>query len=336
MITWGIVGNSHDASIAVFNDKELVWAALAKDFSKVDNDPHLNPELVNAAKQAGGWREPDEVIWYEIPHLKSIRQVWAGQGWSSFRENNIPKYLKQWGITCPIKFAKHHKSHAAYGWYTSKLNDATILVLDSIGEFETLTIWSGNPKLDRGRNNDKLKKVYSQKYPHSVGLFYSAMTQRLGFKANRDEYKVAELGAPIATHENLELVNNMISTFIDGKLNGDIPGVDFKVNMHKGCDWYKPELKSDMDMARLANATQFVFELIMQSNSKWCLKHLPSRNLIITGGCALNKQAVDLIRNDWDNVYIPPNPGDPGSCIGAVLAMSKKHIDFHPEMWYNN
>lgn len=327
MITWGIVGNSHDASIAVFEGEKLLWAALAKDFSKVDNDPHLNPELVNAAKEAGGWRMPDKVIWYEIPWLKSCRQVWAGQGWHNFAENNITKYLKQWDITCPIHYAKHHHSHAAYGWYTSGFEDATILVLDSIGEFECLTIWRGT---------DHLSKIYSQSYPHSVGLFYSAMTQRLGFKANRDEYKVAPLGDPIATSENLELINHLTETFIKPKLNGDVPGVDFKINMHKGCDWYKPELKSDMDMARLANATQFVFQLIMQSNSKWCSKHLPSRNLIITGGCALNRQAVDVIRGEWDNIWVPPNPGDPGSCIGGVLAMNKQHIDFDPKIWYNN
>ena len=327
MIIWGIVGNSHDASIAVFKDKKLIWAALAKDFSKIDNDPHLNPELVNAAKEAGGWRMPDKVVWYEIPFLKSIRQAWAGQGWL-FAENDIKKYLKKWGITCPIRYIKHHRSHAAYGWYTSGFKDASILVLDSIGEFECLTIWRGT---------DHLKKIYSQKYPHSVGLFYSAMTQRLGFKANRDEYKVAPLGAQIATHENMGLINDMIKTFCEPEmLSGTTPGVPFNINMHKGCDWYKPELKSDLDMARLANATQYVFQLMMQSNSKWCLKNLPSRNLIITGGCALNKQAVDIIRPNWDNVWIPPNPGDPGSCIGAVLALNREHIDFDPKMWYNS
>ena len=300
---------------------------MAKDFSKIDNDPHLNPELVNAAKEAGGWRMPDKVVWYEIPFLKSIRQAWAGQGWL-FAENDIKKYLKQWGITCPIRYIKHHWSHAAYGWYTSGFEDASILVLDSIGEFECLTIWRGT---------DHLKKIYSQKYPHSVGLFYSAMTQRLGFKANRDEYKVAPLGAQIATHENMGLINDMIETFCEPEmLSGTTPGVPFNINMHKGCDWYKPELKSDLDMARLANATQYVFQLMMESNSKWCLKNLPSRNLIITGGCALNKQAVDAIRPNWDNVWIPPNPGDPGSCIGAVLALNREHIDFDPKIWYNS
>ena len=90
-----------------------------------------------------------------------------------------------------------------------------------------------------------------------------------------------------------------------------------------------------MDMARLADATQTVFELMIQSNSKWCLNHLPSRNLIITGGCALNNQAVNLIRSDWDNIYVPPNPGDPGSCIGGVLELGKNHIAFKRELWYN-
>ena len=125
MITWGMVGNSHDASIAVFKDETLVWSALAKDFSKIDNDPHLNPELINAAKQAGGWRDPDEIVWYETPWLKTLRQWWAGQGWLG-KENNIEKYLKQWNLKCPIKYAIHHHSHAAYGWYTSGFEYATI------------------------------------------------------------------------------------------------------------------------------------------------------------------------------------------------------------------
>ena len=327
MITWGIVGNSHDASIAVFDGEKLLWAALAKDFSKVDNDPHLNPELVNAAKEAGGWRMPDKVVWYETPFLKTLRQWWAGQGWLQ-KENNIHKYLRQWDIKCPIKFAIHHNSHAAYGYYTSGLPNATVIVLDSIGEWECFTIWACY--------DDKMKKIYSQKYPHSIGLFYSALTQRLGFKANRDEYKVDPLGTPIKVEENINLLNDLLSTFVEGPLNGDLPGVKFKVNMHKGCDWYKPELKSDMDMARLARATQCAFELMLKSNTKWCWNHLPSRNLIITGGCALNKTAVNMVKKGWHNVWVPPNPGDPGSCIGGVLASTKQHIDFDSKIWYNN
>jgi predicted NodU family carbamoyl transferase len=118
-------------------------------------------------------------------------------------------------------------------------------------------------------------------------------------------------------------------------LNGSEPGVKFSHNLHKGANWYKPELYTKNDLARLANATQFVFELMVKSTSKWCLQNLPSHNLILTGGCALNKVAVDGIEKKWNYIYVPKNPGDPGSCIGAVLALNNKHIDFDEKIWYN-
>ena len=91
MITWGIVANSHDASIAVFKDDSLKWAGLAKDFSKIPNDPHLNKKLIRRAMRHG---KPNKVIWYERPFLKTLRQYWAGQGWLG-KENNIRAYLRQ-------------------------------------------------------------------------------------------------------------------------------------------------------------------------------------------------------------------------------------------------
>ena len=155
MIIWGMVGNSHDASLAVFVDRKLVWASLSKDFSDVPNDPDFNWTQIESARQTYG--PPDKIIWYERPFLKTLRQFAAGQGWLA-KENNIKAYLKKWGITCPIEYVDHHESHAAYGYYTSKFQDATIICIDSIGEFETFTIWTGN--------GSELKKVYKQKYPH--------------------------------------------------------------------------------------------------------------------------------------------------------------------------
>lgn len=331
MITWGIVGNSHDASVAVFEegsfgDSKCLWAGLSKDFSGIDNDPHLNWEMLQHITVTEGLPRPDKIAWYEKPFLKSIRQLQAGQGWT-FSENNIKKYLDKWQLDAPIHYAKHHKSHAAYGFYTSGMSNAMVMCIDSIGEYETFTIWEGY--------NDTLVKRYSQSYPHSIGLFYSAMTKRIGLVPNRDEYAVEGLGRDIATSENLELVNDMVSTFIADPLDGSIPGVKFKHNLHKGAQWYKPELTTESDLRRLANATQFVFELMIKSNSKWILENFHSRNLILMGGCALNKVAVDGIRKNWANVYVPKNPGDPGSCIGAVLALNNKHIDFNDKIWYN-
>ena len=111
-----------------------------------------------------------------------------------------------------------------------------------------------------------------------------------------------------------------------------MPGVHFKFNLHRGGRHILPELKDEIEMAY---ATQEVYERILQSNSNWCKKKLPSRNLIITGGCALNKQANQSIESDWDNLYVPKNPGDPGSCIGAVASKLKKHLDYSENIWYN-
>ena len=183
MITWGISANSHDAALAVFVNDKLEFASHAERFSGVKNDPHLNADLINYALK---WGEPDEVVWYERPFKKSLRQLRAGQGWR-FGENNIRKYLKSYGISTPFRTVDHHHSHAAAGYYTSPFRDATVLCIDSIGEFETLTVWSAK--------KEKLTRVSSQGYPHSVGLWYSAMTQRVGLNPNEDEYILMGMAA---------------------------------------------------------------------------------------------------------------------------------------------
>ena len=183
MITWGISANSHDAALAVFTNEGLEFASHAERFSGIKNDAHLNADLINYALK---WGKPDEVVWYERPFVKTLRQLRAGQGWN-YNENNIRNYLKGYGITAPIRYTNHHHSHAAAGYYTSPFTDATVVCIDSIGEFETLTVWEG-----KGNN---LKKIYSQGYPHSVGLWYSAMTQRVGLKPNEDEYILMGMAA---------------------------------------------------------------------------------------------------------------------------------------------
>ena len=156
MIYWGISANSHDAGLAVFVDNNLIFASHSERFSGIKNDKNLCQELVDYAKQ---WGEPDQIYWYENPYLKTVRQLLAGQGWN-WNKNNIKKYLNQWNINAPIHYSSHHRSHAAAGYYTSKFDDACVLVIDSIGEFDTLTIWDVNIS--------KFDKVYSRKYPYGI------------------------------------------------------------------------------------------------------------------------------------------------------------------------
>jgi len=320
MITWGLVGNSHDASLAVFDNNILQWAALSKDFSDIPNDPHLNRKMIYYA--LNHWGGPDLAIWYERPLLKTIRQFYAGQGWL-LKENNVRKYLKKFiGYNLPIKYTQHHLSHAAYAYYTQPHDDCAVICLDSIGEFETLTIWHGK--------DNRLKKIHSQGYPHSLGLFYSAMTQRIGLIPQRDEYLVAQY-AEKGNKERLFRV--MWDEIISMHGLGVDPKVTLHENLHRGCSWWRPELNTQQDLNDIAATTQAIFEYCLMNLSEWARKETGSTNLALAGGGALNRQAVEKIKHRWNNVWVPTNPGDPGSCIGAVLAHTKTKTTLDNQ-WY--
>jgi len=320
MITWGMVGNSHDASLAVFDNERLLWASLSKDFSKIPNDPNFNWTQIEVAKQSFG--SPSKVVWYERPFLKTLRQWKAGQGWL-YKENNIKKYIEGWGLNCPIEYTQHHLSHAAYAYYTQPHDDCAVICLDSIGEFETLTVWHGK--------GNKLQKIYSQGYPHSLGLFYSAMTQRMGLVPQRDEYLVSEWAKKGNTKALLGAMRNELID-VDHK-KSDPQKILMRENLHRGCMWWRPYLKSQQDMYDIAAATQFLFEYAVNILSIYAKVRTGSKHVALAGGGALNKDALDKIEGHWDSIYVPSNPGDPGSCIGAVLAKRKQKIVIDRE-WY--
>ena len=316
MITWGISANSHDAALAVFTDEGLEFASHSERFSGIKNDPNLNKELIDYAKK---WGQPDELIWYERPLVKTLRQFRAGQG-IRLRENNIRNYLRSYGLHAPIKYTSHHLSHAAAGYYTSPFNQATVVCIDSIGEFDTLTVWNGS--------GNKLKKIYSQKFPHSIGLWYSAMTQRIGLKANEDEYILMGMAA---YGDSRVYRHQIMHDFFESKT---LP-IKFKHNLHRGCNWWRPELNDDHNF-NIAAGTQWVYETILDNILLWCKQNGNSDNLVLMGGCALNCSANHLAYKYFKDVWIMPNPGDAGSSIGAVLAHKKQHMPMdHAYLGYN-
>jgi carbamoyltransferase len=325
MITWGISANSHDAALAVFNNKKLVFASHSERFSGVKNDPHLHQEMVDYAREC--WGNPNEVCWYERPIIKSVRQLFAGQG-LTFKENNIKKYLRQYGINAPIHYKSHHRSHAAAGYFTSAFNDACVIVIDAIGEFNTLTIWKGNA--------DSLDCVYNIDYPHSVGLWYSAMTQRIGLKPNEEEYILMGMAA---YGDPKRLYNDILHDFISfpNRLEDDNL-LYTKQNLHKGCQDWRPDLTTEQDMFDIAAATQAVYETIFDQTLRYAQQLVDSKNVVIMGGCALNCVANSIAYKYYKNVYIMPNPGDAGSAVGAVLAQhpSWRQLEpFNPFLGYD-
>jgi carbamoyltransferase len=309
MITWGISAGNHNAALAVFKNRDLVFASEAERFSKFKNDPDLNNDLIECAL---GYGEPEKIFWYEKPWPKTMRQIYAGQG---FQNNSVTQYLKKYNIHKPVHCLAHHHSHAAAGYYTSKFEEACVLVIDAIGEFECYTQWLG-----QGR---RLDKVRSLDYPHSLGLFYSAMTQRCGLKPNEEEYilmGMAALGDPD------RLFKDMFREFIS--LPNDDYGDPYRLkqNLHRGCLAWRPDLVTEQDRYDIAAAAQQIYETVFERILQMAANS--SRNLVLMGGCALNCSANPLAYKYFDNVWIMPAPGDNGSAIGAVLADMSRHIEW--------
>ena len=327
MIVLGISGAlNHDAAVSVIKDGEILFASHSERYSKIKNDPLLNDEIIQEALSYG---KPDVIAWYERPILKKFRQLIAGQFSLAFDKTELPShYLKKFpeldGIK--VKYQTHHYTHAASGYFTSGFDDAAVVVIDSMGEFETLTIWEGK--------NDALFRVYEQHYPNSVGLFYSAMTQRLGLKPQEDEYILMGMAAYGDLHRRVDgkslvkhIYDNLKITLNRHKEDAHII-VNIGKNLHRGCKWFLPELTTEQDMFDLAAATQFVYEQMLTEIIKEAKREVDSKNLVIMGGCALNCSANSNITHNYDNVWIMPNPGDAGSCIGASQRFFKERINW--------
>jgi len=310
MITWGISANSHDGALAVFDDDRLLFASHTERFSGLKNDPHLNQKIVKYAIQLAG--EPDLVCWYEDPNWKFTRQLYAGQNIKEcWHDRNIKNYLASYGIHAPIKYSNHHEAHAAGAFFTSPFDSCAVLCIDSIGEWNTTTIWKAGP--------NGLKKVWSMNYPNSIGLWYSAMTQRCGLKANEEEYilmGMAAFGDKNRLAERIE--NDFFNT---------------KINLHRGCKWWAPELNTEQDMFDIAAATQYIYERKFKELLYKARDLTHENRIALAGGCALNCVANDFAWLMFDDVWIFPNPGDSGSSVGAVLAHRQNKIVWEHCYW---
>ena len=219
-----------------------------------------------------------------------------------FARNRVKKYLDKYGITCPIKYVGHHEAHAAH-YYNSTFDDATIIVIDSIGEWDTTTIWQAE--------NNKLTKRYSTSYPDSLGLFYSSMTQRCGLTPQKDEMIIDQ-----SKYGHVDVNPIIKKVMMDDLVIPHTWKPLFTKNMHRGIGNWRPEFKKK----EIAPVAQDVFEDLVMKISDYARLKLPSKNLVLSGGCAFNRGMRNKINRNWDNVYYPPNPGDGGSAETCVLA----------------
>lgn len=305
MIILGINETSHDAAISLIENGNILFAGHSERYSKIKNDWYINNKLVEDALQYG---TPDCIAYYEKPLLKASRLVLkGGKGdWKPrFDLDNIPR-----------KSFTHHYSHASAGYYTSKFDDAVIIVLDAIGEWNTSTIWTGE--------GSKITKRYTQNYPVSFGLFYSAFTQLVGLKPNEEEY----IFMGMAGYGNWRRYFRKIEEYFSGFDKQ-------KYNFHQGIiDWFEPiDEQAKFDIAA---AVQLVYERRLIEFAKYAKHITKKKNLVFMGGCALNCSANTKLWEVFDDIWIMPNPGDAGSSLGAAAAMYGKHLNWNgPYLGYD-
>jgi len=304
----GINCLNHDAAVSVIEDGKILFAAHSERYSRQKNDMYLNDEIMQEAFSFG---EPNKIAYYERPWLKKTRQLYAGQYNEVFSLDNLPsRYLKPWIQNSKIEYVDHHKSHAAAGYYTSPYQEAAILVIDGIGEWDVLTIWHG-----KGNN---IKKIYNIKYPHSLGLFYSAATQAIGLKPCEEEYILMGMSGWGKDKYWEKMRKDIFDKNTLLKLN---------YNLHKGLGEYGKE----WDQFDMAASTQTLTEIALFDIVKKCKSLLPNvPNLVYMGGCALNCVANGkILPKFYKNTWIMPNPGDAGSSLGAAASVYGKHIEWN-------
>ena len=247
MIRWGISAYNHNAALSVVDGDEILFASESERYSGIKNDANLPDELIQAALKFG---EPEDINWYENNKLKNLRRLYAGQ---KLKRLPLHPYLKK----RKINFHTHHTTHAAAGFYTSPYQNATVLVIDAIGEFTTTSIWDGVP-------HHGLHKIWSQRYPTSLGLFYSAITHRCYLKPNEEEYILMGLFLlPVKISGEYEIILPPLWHF-----------------PHTTTQCFKPQYE------------QIEWRNNEEEFEKWCTGttgyYTQSNNLVFMGGCALN------------------------------------------------
>jgi carbamoyltransferase len=308
----GISAGFHDAAVSMIDSAgNILYAGHAERYSKRKNDAHLNDDIVSAALAHG---TPDEVAYYERPWVKKIQQLYSGQYSEAFDTNSftLGQYLykhlspgQNLNTLLGVRhsYNNHHKSHAAAGFQTSPFEKATVVVIDAIGELDTISIWGA--EYDK-HGQARYKKLWGQRYPHSIGLFYSAITKRLGLHPLDEEYITMGMAAYGRSAWEDHLKHALVENEWD---------VTFKENLHLGLP---DTFLKNADNYDIAASAQQLCENLIYNIMRRAMEFGWSNNLVYMGGVALNCSANRNLGDYFENIWIMPCPGDGGSGLGAA------------------
>ena len=346
MFSLGISCYYHDSAAALLKDGHVIAAVEEERFSrkKFDDDfPKMAIEW--CLKEANILPEQiDSVAFYDKPVLKFERLLdnyiaVAPRGLYSFL-NTIPKWLHKrlWikndikkslkGFHGDIIFPEHHLSHAAHSYFTSPFEESAILTTDGVGEWSTTSIGVGE--------NNSVKLLQDIRWPHSLGLFYSAFTYFLGFQVNEGEYKLMGL-ASFGKPKYYDLIwDNLIDVKNDGSIHLNMEYFAFTYDKvmtnSKFSELFGIKRRNENEETKqihfdIGASAQKVLEDVLLKMVEHVYKKTQSKNLCLGGGVALNGVANYRIlkESSFENVHIPPSPGDAGSAVGCAQYLYFTH-----------
>jgi len=337
----GISAFYHDSAAAFVRDGEIIAAAQEERFTRIKHDNQFPKNAVDYCLEAGQLtaEDIDYVVFYEKPLRKFERllETYIGYAPRGFRQffMGMPIWLRQ-KLHLPREmdralqnkykgryvFTEHHESHAASAFFPCPFDEAAILTMDGVGEWDTASFGTGKG------NRIELTNVLH--FPHSLGLLYSAFTYFTGFKVNSGEYKLMGL-APYGEPKYSELIlEKLIDLKEDGSFRLDMSYfpychktvmTDSKFAKLFGGPARKPESPLKQREMDIAASIQSVTEEIMLRAVRHVHRQTGMKNLVLAGGVALNcvGNGRILYEGPFENIWIQPAAGDAGGALGAAL-----------------
>ena len=346
----GISGHYHDSAAALVIDGVPVAAVQEERLSRHKNDAGFPLAAIEWCLDHAGLSpdDLDAVIFYEKPTLKFDRvltgmlQGWPGswRGYPKAMKNMLGEKLwvrgliaSQLGISArKVRCIEHHQSHAAAAFLTAPTQEAAIITADGVGEWATFTVGTGHKRADGSTDIRILREL---RFPHSLGLFYSAVTSYLGFTVNEGEYKVMGL-ASYGRPTWIEAMRKLLRPTGDGAFALDLRYFDFLGKVESGYserfvalfgpprkNWQPIDLKSTegQRFADIAASAQALLEEVMVGIAARLRNETGISDLCLGGGVALNGVANARILREagFDRLFVPSAPGDAGCALGAAL-----------------
>lgn len=343
----GISAYYHDSAAALVCDGEIVAAAQEERFTRKKHDSSFPARATDYCLAEGRTTldEVDHIVFYDKPFVKFERLLetylaFAPRGLRSFqmavplwtREKLFQKKLladelnplsKARNVADKLLFAEHHLSHAASAFFPSPFEEALVLTMDGVGEWTTTSVGVG-----RGNHLEITREI---RFPHSLGLLYSAFTYYTGFKVNSGEYKLmglAPYGQPLYKDK---IFDSLIDLKPDGSFRLNMKYFDYCAGLTMtngrfdalfGDRPRKPEELLTQRHMDLAASIQAVLEEVVLRMTRSLARETGIRNLCLAGGVALNCVANGKVLRDgsFDRIWIQPAAGDAGGALGAALA----------------